>query len=119
MLDVAALRELLSKKWQGPSPSAKSSRIDRPLRLCRSVGLLHRQRWPQDGRYRPCRPPDTKLRGQLRELANARRPSIIAGCSCRLAEAGRAIRTAGGARAGGTGARLPPRYTITESDFSI
>jgi putative transposase len=30
MLDAAALRELLSKKWQGPSPSAKASRICRP-----------------------------------------------------------------------------------------
>ncbi len=30
MLDVAALRELLAKKWQGPPPSAKASRICRP-----------------------------------------------------------------------------------------
>ena len=28
MLDAAALRELLPKRWQGPSPSAKASRID-------------------------------------------------------------------------------------------
>ena len=27
MLDAAALRELLAKKWSGPSPSAKLSRI--------------------------------------------------------------------------------------------
>jgi putative transposase len=30
MLDAAALRELLSKKWQGPPSSAKASRIFGP-----------------------------------------------------------------------------------------
>jgi putative transposase len=30
ILDAAALHELLSKKWYGPSPSAKASRICRP-----------------------------------------------------------------------------------------
>ena len=30
MLDVAALRELLATKWQGPPPGAKASRICRP-----------------------------------------------------------------------------------------
>ncbi len=39
MLDAAALRELLSKKWQGPSPSAKASRIFRPRWACRNGGL--------------------------------------------------------------------------------
>jgi putative transposase len=38
MLDAAALRELPSKKWWGPPPSAKPSLICRPPRTCRGVG---------------------------------------------------------------------------------
>jgi len=38
MLEASAFRELLSKKWSGPSPSAKPSRICRPSWACRSVG---------------------------------------------------------------------------------
>jgi putative transposase len=34
-------------------------------------------------RYRSCRPPNTELRVQLRELANAAGASAIEGCSCR------------------------------------
>ena len=33
-------------------------------------------------RYRSCRRPDTELRGQLRELANAADGSDTGGCSC-------------------------------------
>jgi hypothetical protein len=38
MLDAAALRELLSKKWQGPPSSAKASRIFGPRWACRNGG---------------------------------------------------------------------------------
>ena len=38
MLDAAALRELLSKKWQGPPASAKASRIFGPRWACRNGG---------------------------------------------------------------------------------
>jgi hypothetical protein len=38
MLDDAALRELLSKKWQGPPLSARLSRICRPNWACQNGG---------------------------------------------------------------------------------
>src|SRR5690606_18463878 len=38
MLEASALRELLSKKWWGPPPSATPLRICRPLWAFRSVG---------------------------------------------------------------------------------
>ncbi len=38
MLDAAAMKELLSKKWQGPPSSAKPSRICRPGWACRNGG---------------------------------------------------------------------------------
>ena len=43
-------------------------------------------------RYRSCRPPDTELRGQLRELANARRRFGYRRLFVLLRQAGRAVR---------------------------
>jgi putative transposase len=38
MLEASALKELLSKKWYVRPPSAKPSRICRPLWVCRRGG---------------------------------------------------------------------------------
>ena len=38
MIDAAALRELVSKKWYGPPPSAKPSLTCRTSWTCRSEG---------------------------------------------------------------------------------
>ena len=48
MLDAAALRELLSKKWQGPPPNAPRWRIWRPRWACQSGGPV--RLWAQTGR---------------------------------------------------------------------
>ena len=74
MLDAAALRELLSKKNGGPRRQARRRRAsagrDGPIG---TAGLLHcLTRDRKMIRYRSCRPPDTELRTQLRDLANAR-----------------------------------------------
>ncbi|WP_425364338.1 IS3 family transposase [Bradyrhizobium barranii] len=74
MLDAAALRELLFKKMVGPV--AKREAV---AHLQAVMGLSERRACSIVGadrkmvRYRSCRPPDTELRGHLRELANARR----------------------------------------------
>ncbi|MBH5392304.1 IS3 family transposase [Bradyrhizobium sp. CNPSo 4019] len=73
MLDAAALRELLSKMV---GPVAKREAV---AHLQAVMGLSERRACGIVGadrkmvRYRSCRPPDTELRGHLRELANARR----------------------------------------------
>ncbi|UFW92161.1 IS3 family transposase (plasmid) [Bradyrhizobium barranii] len=73
MLDAAALRELLSKMV---GPVAKREAV---AHLQAVMGLSERRACSIVGadrkmvRYRSCRPPDTELRGHLRELANARR----------------------------------------------
>jgi hypothetical protein len=77
----AALRELLSKKI---GPAAKREAV---AHLQAELGLSERRACSIVNadrkmiRYRSCRPPDTELRVQLRELANAG-ASAIAGCSC-------------------------------------
>ena len=74
MLDTAALRELLSKKWQGPPSSAKASRNLRAtmgLSEQRACSIVSADR--KMVRYPSRRPPDTELRRQLRDLANERK----------------------------------------------
>ncbi|WP_094194448.1 IS3 family transposase [Bradyrhizobium viridifuturi] len=74
MLDAAALRELLFKKMVGPV--AKRAGV---AHLRAVMGLSERRACLIVGadrtmvRYRCRRPPDTELRGRLRELANERR----------------------------------------------
>jgi putative transposase len=48
MLDAAALRELLAKKWEGPPPNAPRWRIWRPRWACRSGGPV--RSWARIGR---------------------------------------------------------------------
>lgn len=70
MLDATALRELLV------GPAAKREAV---AHLQAELGLSERRACSIVSaerkmiRYRSCRPPDTELRIQLRELANARR----------------------------------------------
>ena len=54
MLDAAALRKLLAKKWQGPPSSAKVPRICRPRWASRRVG-------PAASSMRKCRSHDGAL----------------------------------------------------------
>ncbi len=74
MLDVAAMRELLSKKMVGPAVQR-----DAVAHLQAVIGLSERRACTIVGadrkmvRYRSCRPPDTELRTRLRDLANERR----------------------------------------------
>ena len=68
------LKELLSKKWKGPA--AKREAV---AHLQAVMGLSERRACSFVGadrkmiRYRSCRPPETELRGKLRDLANDRR----------------------------------------------
>ncbi|MGY3116656.1 IS3 family transposase [Bradyrhizobium sp. 215_C5_N1_1] len=74
MLDAAALRELLSKKMVGPVAKREAvAHLQAVMGLAerRACGIVGADR--KMVRYRSCRPPDTELRGHLRELANARR----------------------------------------------
>ncbi|WP_276200630.1 IS3 family transposase [Chelatococcus sp. XZ-Ab1] len=74
MLEASALRELLFKKMVGPA--AKREAV---AHLQAVMGLSERRACSFVGadrkmiRYRSCRPPETELRGRLRELANERR----------------------------------------------
>jgi transposase InsO family protein len=74
MLDAAALRDLLSKKVVGPA--AKRAAV---AHLQAVMGLSERRPCSIVSadrkmiRYRSSRPPETKLRGRLRDLANERR----------------------------------------------
>ncbi|WP_199260336.1 IS3 family transposase [Paracoccus binzhouensis] len=74
MLEVSALRELLSKKMVGPA--AKREAV---AHLQAVMGLSERRACSIVGadrkmiRYRSRRPPETELRGRLRDLANERR----------------------------------------------
>jgi putative transposase len=83
----AKLKKLLAEQiwmlWRCVSFYQKDGRARRPARGCRAcagrtgsvrtAGLLDRQRRRKMIRYRSCRPPNTELRVQLREVANARR----------------------------------------------
>ncbi|MCK1316882.1 IS3 family transposase [Bradyrhizobium sp. 162] len=74
MLDAAALRELLFKKMVGPVAKREAvAHLQAVMGLSerRACGIVGADR--KMVRYRSCRPPDTELRGHLRELANARR----------------------------------------------
>ncbi|MGJ5150261.1 IS3 family transposase [Bradyrhizobium sp. HKCCYLR1023] len=74
MLDAAALRELLSKKLVRPAAKRAAA-----AHLQAKLGLSERRACSIVGadrtmvRYRSRRPPDTALRGRLRELASERR----------------------------------------------
>ncbi|UCI10612.1 IS3 family transposase [Mesorhizobium sp. B1-1-8] len=74
MLEASALRELLFKKMVGPA-----ARREAVAHLQAAMGLSERRACSIVGadrkmiRYRSRRPPETALRGRLRELANERR----------------------------------------------
>ncbi|MGA9207917.1 MAG: IS3 family transposase [Terriglobales bacterium] len=74
MLDNAALKELLFKKMVGPVAKREAVAHLRGVlemserRACSIVAADRKMI-----RYRSCRPPDTELRGRLRDLANQRR----------------------------------------------
>ncbi|WP_156941773.1 IS3 family transposase [Aminobacter sp. J41] len=74
MLEASALRELLFKKMVGPA--AKREAV---AHLQAAMGLSERRACSFVGadrkmvRYQSCRPPETELRGRLRDLANERR----------------------------------------------
>src|SRR4051794_24585806 len=73
MLDAAALRELLSKNGRARRQARSVAHLQTVMGLSerRACCIVSADR--KMVRYRPCRPPDTELRGQLRELANGRR----------------------------------------------
>ena len=74
MLDAAALRELLSKKMVGPVAKREGVvhlRAVMGLSERRACSIVDADR--KMIRYRSRRAPDTELRTQLRDLANARR----------------------------------------------
>ncbi|UHD43885.1 IS3 family transposase [Aureimonas altamirensis] len=74
MLDAAALRELLGKKMVGPVAKREAVAHLRAVmdlserRACQIVGVDRKT-----VRYQSRRPPETELRGKLRDLANERR----------------------------------------------
>ena len=74
MLEASALRELLCKKMVGPAAKREAVAHLRAVmglserRACSVVGADRKMI-----RYRSCRPPETELRGRLRDLANERR----------------------------------------------
>ena len=73
MLDAAALRELLSKNGRARRQARRrraSAGRDRPFG---TAGLLHCRGGSQDDPLPLTSAPDTELRTQLRDLANARR----------------------------------------------
>jgi putative transposase len=79
MLDAAALRELLSKKRWGRRKREGVAHL-RATMGCRNGGpIVSADR--KMVRYRSCRPPDTELRTQLRDLANERKRFGYVGCS--------------------------------------
>src|ERR1700753_160565 len=67
MLNAAALRELLSVKREGVAHLRATMGLSE-RRACSIVSADRKM-----VRYRSCRTPDTELRTQLRDLANARR----------------------------------------------
>ncbi|WP_354141056.1 IS3 family transposase [Bradyrhizobium sp. LB11.1] len=74
MLDAAALRGAFVKKMVGPVAQREAvAHLQAVMGLSerRACGIVGADR--KMVRYRSCRPPDTELRGHLRELANARR----------------------------------------------
>ncbi|MBO4228611.1 IS3 family transposase, partial [Bradyrhizobium neotropicale] len=73
MLDAAALRELLFKKMVGPAAKrAAVAHLQAVMSLSeRACSIVSADR--KMIRYRSRRPPDTGLRGRLRDLANERR----------------------------------------------
>jgi putative transposase len=73
MLDAAALRELLSKKGRARRQARGVAHLRATMGLSerRACSIVSADR--KMVRYRSCRPPDTELRTQLRELANERK----------------------------------------------
>ena len=74
MLDLAAMKDLVSKKMVGPAVKREAVAYLRTghglseRRACRIIGADRKT-----VRYQSQREPDTELRGRLRELANERR----------------------------------------------
>ncbi|MEQ1956327.1 IS3 family transposase [Mesorhizobium sp. CN2-181] len=71
MLEASALRELLFKKMVGPVAKREAVAHLRGLSERRACSIVEADR--KMIRYRSCRPPETQLRGRLRDLANERR----------------------------------------------